>query len=99
MRGKSTHGGLVRVAPELRAKVRFERLNFMAPSYPVKEVSIVFFRNVLIYFDRATQKQVLERVARVIRPGGFLYIGHTESTSGLGLPLVNQTSSILRRPR
>jgi chemotaxis protein methyltransferase CheR len=98
MRGKAARGGMVRVVPELRAKVRFSRLNFMAPSYPVGEQDIVFFRNVMIYFDRATQRQVLERQCRVLRPRGYLFIGHTESVAGLDIPLHAETSSVLRRP-
>jgi len=97
MRGKGGRGGLVRVVPELRARVKFGRLNFMAPQYPLGELDIVFFRNVMIYFDRKTQKQVLERQCQLLRPGGYLFIAHTESVAGLELPLVAETSSILRR--
>jgi chemotaxis protein methyltransferase CheR len=98
LRGKGERAGEVRVVPELRKKVRFERLNFMDAQYPIGEVDIVFFRNVLIYFDRPTQKLVLERQARLIRPGGYLFIGHTESAAGLHLSLINESSSVLRRP-
>jgi len=97
LRGKTERSGLVRVVPELRAKVRFLRLNFMAEHYPLGQLHIVFFRNVMIYFDLATQKQVLERVCRVLLPGGFLFIGHTESVSRLGLPVAVESSSVLRR--
>ncbi|HSR96433.1 MAG TPA: CheR family methyltransferase [Kofleriaceae bacterium] len=85
--------------PELRTKVRLRRLNFMDSHYPVGECEVVFFRNVMIYFDRETQKQVIERQCRVLRPGGYLFIGHTESVSGLGLPLATESSSVLRRAR
>ncbi|HET9619978.1 MAG TPA: CheR family methyltransferase [Kofleriaceae bacterium] len=98
MRGKAQRAGMVRVVPELRQRVKFHRLNFMDRQYPVGEVDVVFFRNVLIYFDRPTQKAVLERQAGHLRPGGYLFIGHTESAAGLGLSLVNESSSILRRP-
>ena len=77
--------------------MKFNRLNFMASTYPLGEFDVVFFRNVMIYFDRATRKQVLERQCRLLRPGGYLFIGHTESATGLELPLVAETSSILRR--
>ena len=87
----------LRIVPELRAKVSFQRLNFMADHYPLGEASIVFFRNVMIYFDRATQRQVLERMCRVVAPGGYLFVGHTESVSGLDLPLHAEASAVLRR--
>jgi chemotaxis protein methyltransferase CheR len=98
LRGKADRAGLVRIVPELRRKVKFQRLNFMDKQYAIGEVDIVFFRNVLIYFDRPTQKMVLERQAKHMRPGGYLFIAHTESAAGLDLSLVNETSSILRRP-
>ncbi len=98
MRGKGARAGMVRVVPELRQKVRFSRLNFMDKQYPMGELDIVFFRNVLIYFDRPTQKAVLERQAALLRPGGYLFIGHSESAAGLQLPLTNVSSSILRKP-
>jgi chemotaxis protein methyltransferase CheR len=97
LRGTAERSGWVRVVPELRAKVRLMRLNFMDDQYPVGEHDIVFFRNVMIYFDRATQKQVLERICRVLRPGGYLFVAHTESVSGQGLPLVSEASSVHRR--
>lgn len=97
MLGKAARGGMVRVVPELRAKVKFRRLNFMAERYPLGEFDVVFFRNVMIYFDRATQKRVLERQCRLLRPGGYLFIGHTESVAGLDIPLTPETSSILRK--
>ena len=98
LRGKDKRKGQVRVVPELRAKVRFSRLNFMADHYPLGgEFHVVFFRNVMIYFDRATQKQVVARQCRLLRPGGYLFIGHTETVSGLDLPLEPVSNSVLRR--
>ena len=99
MRGTGKYRDLVRVIPELRTKVRLRRLNFMDSQYPVGECDVVFFRNVMIYFDRETQKQVIERQCRVLRPGGYLFIGHTESVSGLGVPLDAESTSVLRRSR
>jgi len=95
--GKRERAGLVRVVPELRAHVKFRRLNFMDTHYPLGEFDVVFFRNVMIYFDRATQQRVLERQCRLLRPGGYMFVGHTESVSGLNLPLVLMTTSVLRR--
>lgn len=95
--GKQERAGLVRVVPELRAKVTLRRLNFMDAHYAVGEFHVVFFRNVLIYFDRETQQQVLARQCRQLLPGGYLFIGHTESAAGMALPLVAQSSSVLRK--
>ncbi|MBC7977442.1 MAG: chemotaxis protein CheR, partial [Myxococcales bacterium] len=60
---------------------------------------VVFFRNVLIYFDRPTQKLVLERQSRLLVPGGYLFISHSENAAGLSLPLVAISSSVYQRPR
>jgi len=59
----------------------------------------VFFRNVMIYFDRPTQHQVLTRMSRTLVPGGYLFIGHTESAAGLDLPVTIEAGSIMRRTR
>jgi chemotaxis protein methyltransferase CheR len=98
MRGTGRRRGMVRVVPELRARVRFRRLNFMELHYPLGELDVVFFRNVMIYFDRATQKQVIERQCKLLRPGGFMFVGHTESVSGLDVPLIPRSNSVLQRP-
>ena len=72
--------GEVRVVPELRRMTHFMRMNLMDASYPVdRDVDIIFCRNVLIYFERATQKKVIEQLCSHLRPGGYLMVGHSES--------------------
>lgn len=69
-----------RVVPELRRLVRFEHLNLMDNEYPVDcDVDVIFLRNVLIYFDKPTQKRVVKQLLGHLRPGGFLFLGHSES--------------------
>lgn len=86
MRSKDPGDALVRVAPELRRQVHFERLNLMDESYPFdRDVDVIFCRNVLIYFDRPTQQAVLSRLASHLRPGGYLMLGHSESMAGSGI--------------
>jgi chemotaxis protein methyltransferase CheR len=87
MRGKNAERGLVRVVPELRANVAFQRLNLMEPFTFAQPMHLVFCRNVLIYFDRPTQEGLLKRICEVIRPKGFLVIGHSETLQGMELPL------------
>ncbi|MCE9580499.1 MAG: protein-glutamate O-methyltransferase CheR [Deltaproteobacteria bacterium] len=97
-RGTGPRAGFVRVVPALRAKVRFGRLNFMAPRYAVPgPFDVIFFRNVMIYFDRATQAQVIARQCEVLRPGGYLFVGHSESVLGMDVPLAHEATSVLRR--
>ncbi|QRE73437.1 CheR family methyltransferase [Methylobacterium aquaticum] len=88
-----------RIVPELRRRVRFRRLNLMDERYGVdRDVDVVFCRNVLIYFDRPTQRAVLERLSGHLRPGGYLVVGHSESMSVSGVPGLTQvTSTVFRR--
>jgi len=88
LRSRDRTSGQVRITPEIRKKVRFAHLNFLAPDYGLREtVDVVFFRNVMIYFDRPTQKDVVSKICRHLQPGGHLFIAHSESLQGLTLPV------------
>ncbi|MGY4485778.1 chemotaxis methyl-accepting protein methylase [Bradyrhizobium sp. LM3.2] len=81
----------VRVAPELRRMVQFMRMNLMDASYPVdRDVDIIFCRNVLIYFERETQRKVIEQLCSHLRPGGYLLVGHSESMIHSAVPGLKQ---------
>jgi chemotaxis protein methyltransferase CheR len=98
LRSKDRQRGLIRLRPELRKVVRFERLNFMDADYARREpFDVIFFRNVMIYFDRATQEAVVNRLTRWLAPGGYLFIGHSESSVGMRVPLSVVAPSVLRR--
>lgn len=88
-----------RIVPELRRQVRFAHLNLMDERYDVdRDVDIILCRNVLIYFDKPTQKAVIERLARHLRPGGYLIVGHSESMAGAGaIGLVQVSSSVFQQ--
>ena len=86
--------------PELRAKVRFGRLNFMEKNYGLREeFDMIFFRNVMIYFEKPTQQAVVNRLCRNLRPGGYLFISHSESLTGLDVPLRPVGNSVFRKTR
>lgn len=72
-----------RISERLRQMVSFRKLNLMEPSYNLGRFDIVFCRNVLIYFDSATKTDVIERIAGVMNPGGFLLLGAAETVVGL----------------
>jgi chemotaxis protein methyltransferase CheR len=81
MRGKGTNSGLMRVKPELQKNMEFMSVNLIQ-ELPFREpFDVVFCRNVMIYFDATTQRQVLERIHRVMKPGGMLFVGHAENFS------------------
>ena len=80
LRGSGPNAGYARVRPELAKLVEFRRLNLSDARWDVKgPFDAVFCRNVMIYFDKPTQYQVLERIARVLAPDGLLFAGHSES--------------------
>ena len=82
LRGKGANEGMVRVKPELTRMVEFLMVNLIKDDWPFKEpFDVVFCRNVMIYFDAETQRRVLERIFRVMKPGGLLFVGHAENFS------------------
>ncbi|MCY1665267.1 CheR family methyltransferase [Rhizobium sp. SL86] len=88
----------VRIAPHLRRHVGFGRLNLMDDTYPVDEMQhVIFCRNVLIYFDKQTQLHVLSRLCDCLVPGGYLFIGHSETASGLSLPIKQVANTVFKR--
>jgi len=99
LRGKGNQRGLVRIVPELRGCIRFRRLNFMDDDFGLREpMEIIFCRNVIIYFDKQTQEKLLTKFCRHLIPGGYLFMGHSETLSGLDVPLVQVASTIYRKP-
>jgi chemotaxis protein methyltransferase CheR len=98
MRAKNRDSGKVRIDPDLRRLVQFGRLNLMDDHYPVgRDMHIIFCRNILIYFDKDTQRAVLGRLCSHLRPGGYLFLGHSETLAGFGLPLRPASTSVFRR--
>ncbi len=88
----------VRITPQLRAKLHFARLNLMDETYPVdRDMDVIFCRNILIYFDKETQAAVLAKLCSHLRPGGYLFIGHSETIVGLDLPVAQVANTIFRR--
>ncbi|MBN9305821.1 MAG: hypothetical protein BGO82_01690 [Devosia sp. 67-54] len=88
-----TGDGRVRIPQPVASLVSFKPLNLMA-AWPMKgPFDAIFCRNVAIYFDKATQGEMFGRLGRILAPGGFLYIGHSENlgAGGAGFRLVGKT--------
>ena len=97
-RGHGGSEGLVRISPELRRNITWHQLNFLDAEYPIKDVfDVVFFRNVMIYFDPSTQQAVLNKICRYLPPGGYLFVGHSESVAGLDVPLTHAGIAVFRK--
>ena len=81
LRGTGANAGFIRVKPELARMIDFRVFNLMSRDWSSlgEPFDIVFCRNVMIYFDGPTQRKVLEGMHRSLRPGGLLYVGHSEN--------------------
>lgn len=98
LRSRDASKGLVRVVPELRGRISFSRVNLMDETYPVESpLDVIFCRNVIIYFDKPTQERLFAKFCEYLRPGGFIFIGHSETLSGMGLPLSKVATSVYMR--
>ncbi|CAG1066737.1 Chemotaxis protein methyltransferase [uncultured bacterium] len=95
LRSRDASKSLVRVAPELRAHISFSRVNLMDDVYPVDgNLDAIFCRNVIIYFDKPTQERLFTKFCEYLRPGGYIFIGHSETLSGIDLPLKKVATSV-----
>ena len=80
LRGKGAQRGKVRVRPELQALVEFRQINLLDGNWGIEPgLDVIFCRNVMIYFDKATQNKILERMVHLLRPDGLFFAGHSES--------------------
>jgi chemotaxis protein methyltransferase CheR len=98
MRSRDPKRRAIRIIPELRALTDFRPQNLIDTRYKVKKgIHIIFCRNVLIYFDRPTQSSIIARLVDLLAPGGFLLIGHSESISGMELPIEQVRPTVFRK--
>ena len=82
LRGKEVNDGFARARPEFLSPIQYLIVNLIHNDWPFKDpFDVVFCRNVMIYFDAQTQRGVLERIHRVMKPGGLLFVGHAENFS------------------
>lgn len=80
LKGTGAQAGQVRIRPELQELLRFRRINLLDARYPIQgPLDYIFCRNVMIYFDKPTQYQILKRFAPLLRKEGLMFAGHSES--------------------
>jgi chemotaxis protein methyltransferase CheR len=95
-RGTDSWENHYRIKPALQSRVTFQHLNLLGNYGFGDRFEVIFCRNVMIYFDRETQEQLVNRFANHLVPGGYLIIGHSESLNGLKTPFQCQKPSIYR---
>jgi len=88
LRNKDPKNKTLRIIPEIRKKLTFNRLNLMDDYYKVPhDFDVIFCRNVLIYFDKDKQEKVIRKLCDRLKRGGCFFLGHSESITGMNLPL------------
>jgi chemotaxis protein methyltransferase CheR len=98
LRSKDKDNKQVRIVPEIRENVSFDTANLIEDSISRYGIfDIIFCRNVLIYFDRETQLNVINRLCRQIHPGGYLMTGHSEALTNFDLPLLQIRPAVYRK--
>jgi chemotaxis protein methyltransferase CheR len=91
--------GLYAIKPALRERAQFRRLNLIEPiNWPVR-FPVIFCRNVMIYFDQPTQRRVIANLTTSLEPGGYLFVGHSESFSGIQHGLEYVRPAVYRKPQ
>jgi chemotaxis protein methyltransferase CheR len=98
LRSKDRHTPTVRVIPQLQKNISLKYLNLMDSVYDITEkYDVIFCRNVLIYFDHETQEKVINKLCRHLIPGGYLFIGHSESVANMEVPLQSVKPTIFKK--
>jgi len=98
LRGKDRVKNLVRIVPEIRDKVKFRMLNLMDNDFKMREqMDIIFCRNVMIYFDKKTQDELVVKLCKYLKEDGYLFMGHSEVLDCHGLPLVSVAPAVYKK--
>ncbi|MGK5090686.1 protein-glutamate O-methyltransferase [Deltaproteobacteria bacterium TL4] len=100
LKSKDRSQKIVRIAPEIRNLITFRQLNLMDQSFDLRDpVDIIFCRNVIIYFDRPTQERLFNKFCRYLSPGGYVFIGHSETLQGMEVPLVQVSPTVYKKKK
>jgi chemotaxis protein methyltransferase CheR len=83
LKGVGESQGHYKVKPEIARSIHFERINLIEPFQQGHLFQVIFCRNVMMYFDKATQQDIVQRLGASLEPGGYLLVGHSESLTGV----------------
>ena len=99
LKGVRSHEGTFLIAPELRQRTSFYQINLTYPvDTAIGEFDVVFLRNVMIYFDPETKARVVHNLLPRLKPGGHLFIGHSETLNGITDRVISVRPTIYRKP-
>ncbi len=97
LRSKNKDRKTVKVTPVLQKNLRYRTVNLTVPLVGIpNDFDLVFCRNVLIYFNREMQEKVINAICAKLKPGGYLFLGHSESTTGIRAPVTQVAPTIYR---
>ncbi|MBF0279439.1 MAG: protein-glutamate O-methyltransferase [SAR324 cluster bacterium] len=100
LKHKDKSKNLVRITSAVRNQIQFRRLNFMDRNFNIKErMDLIFCRNVIIYFDKATQEKLINQFCSTLNPNGYIFLGHSESIQGLNVPLTQIFPTIYKKKK
>jgi chemotaxis protein methyltransferase CheR len=98
LKNKDRQKQIVRVSSELRKLVNFRRLNFMDADFGIAEnMDVIFCRNVIIYFDKQTQEELITKLCDYLITGGYLFLGHSETILNMNLPMIQVAPSTYKK--
>ena len=98
LRGVGSQEGTFLIGGKLRGRVNFMQVNLNDPLPKLGEFDLVFLRNVMIYFDLEMKRRVVSHISSLLKPGGHLIIGHSESLNGITDRLVSAIPTVYRKP-
>lgn len=98
LKGVRSQEGTFMIGDTLRSRVNFRYINLKESLPQIGEFDVIFIRNVMIYFDIEVKKAVIQRLLPLLRPGGYLFVSHSESLTGFNGPLRSVRPSIYRLP-
>jgi len=98
LRSRDKTRSLVRICPEIRSKILFRRINFMDNDFGIfDKMDIIFCRNVVIYFDKLTQQKLMGKFYQQLNPGGYLFLGHSETLNGIDVDFKIAGSTVYQK--
>ena len=98
LRSKGPGRKLVMMGPELKRRIQFRRLNFMDDDFGIdRPLDVIFCRNVIIYFTKATQECLLQKFCRLLSPEGYLFLGHSETITNMNVPLAFAAATVYKK--
>jgi chemotaxis protein methyltransferase CheR len=99
LKGTGDHADKLLIVKELRQKVAFTSINLTKPYPALGEFDVIFLRNVMIYFDIETKRQITQQMLPLLRPGGYFIISHSESLNGISNAYEAIMPSVYRKPQ